>query len=85
QIYITFNPHSQQEANTYAQQLSLSQISSPTTGPTPLIVNLPGHHLATVNKLGLSSPSKHASKANQVIDIVMAALEGDFDEEILDY
>ncbi|KAG8982774.1 hypothetical protein FRB94_006380, partial [Tulasnella sp. JGI-2019a] len=72
-------------ANTNAQQLLLAQISSPTTGPTPLVVNFPGHHLAAVDKLELSSPSEHASKANQVIDFVMAALEGDFEEEILDY
>ncbi|KAG8985081.1 hypothetical protein FRB95_002309, partial [Tulasnella sp. JGI-2019a] len=85
QIYTTFDPDSQQQANACAQQLSLAQISSPTTGPTPLIVNLLGHRLAALNKLKLSSPSEHASKANQVINIIMAVLEGDFEEEILDY
>ncbi|KAG9028540.1 hypothetical protein FRB95_006359 [Tulasnella sp. JGI-2019a] len=71
--------------NRRTHTLSLAQISSPTTDPTPLVDNLPGHRLAAANELELSSPSEHASKANQVIDIVMAALEGDFEEETLDY
>ncbi|KAG8987376.1 hypothetical protein FRB95_002508 [Tulasnella sp. JGI-2019a] len=69
-------------ANTYAQQLPIAQISSP---PTPLAANLPGYRLPAADKLELSNHSEHASKADQVIDLIIAALKGDFEEEIPDY